>query len=196
MGGIGQERLLAASVALLAEVDDLSPMLEYLGGAGVGRIYLECFAEADALATIRAEMAQLNPDVRIEQAAQAQRCDLLMVIAGSNRVIEAARQANRRGNFNRVILARLGEPFLLSMQSSRPPCLACANPAILAPIQRGASAVPIAALAAAEALRLLIANAPPAWRMIEFNGWQARSTPGASAAGPGCPVCLAPACRL
>jgi hypothetical protein len=188
VGGIGQERLLAARVTVLAEIDDLSPALEYLAGAGLGTIRLDSPADSVDLGRAIATVAELNPDVRIEAGVvQAERDLTLLVLAGSNRVIEAARQVNRNAGYRRMIMARFGEPYLIAVLTSRPPCLACAGTRILAPIERGQFAVATAMAAAAETIKCLLASVPESSRLIEFSGHESRSIQ--LEARKGCPQC-------
>lgn len=190
VGGIGQERLLAARITVLAEIEDLTPALNYLAGAGVGTIHLDCAAGAGNIGRVIAAMAELNPEVRIEPVAPASGDDqALIVLAGSNRTIEAARRINKSAGYACVIFARLGEPCLVTVLTSRPPCLACAGTGLLAPIQRGPFAVPAAMVAAVETIKCLLAVAPQPSRLIEFSGYESRSSRLDAPSREGCPVC-------
>ncbi len=188
VGGAGQERLLAARVRVLAEIDDLTPALNYLVGAGVGSIHLDCRGDAGEIGRIMATMADLNPEVRIERlAAQAGYDQTLLVMAATNRIIEMSRGINDSSAYARVIFARLGEPHLIAVLPSRPPCLACADAALLGAVERGRFAAPIAMVAAAETIKSLLAVAPQPSRLIEFSGYESRSS--RLDAGAGCARC-------
>jgi hypothetical protein len=186
VGGLGQERLLAARITMLAEINDLIPTLNYLAGAGVGTIHVDCAGE---IGRVVAAMAELNPEVRIEPPiARAGHGQTLLVLAGSNRIVEAAQQINYDAGYAQVIFARLGEPYLVAVLTSRPPCLACAGAAVLAPIERGSFATPAAMVAAAETLKCLLAVAPEPSRLIEFSGYESRSTRLEARPRAGCPA--------
>lgn len=188
VGGRGQERLLAARVTVLAEIEDLTPALNYLVGAGVGTIELDCPADAGAVERVIAAMAELNPDVRIEPStSQAGDDQALIVLAGSDRTIETARRINKSARYARAIFVRLGDPCLVAVLISRPPCLACAGPVLLAPIKRGPFAVHLAMVAAVEAIKCLLAVAPEPSRLIEFSGYESR--PSRLDVHERCPVC-------
>jgi hypothetical protein len=191
VGGRGQERLLAARIALLAENEDLTPALNYLAGAGIGTIRLDPAAGDGALSRAAAGMRELNPDVSVEVAPRQGAADeMLVVLAGTNRTIEAARRANQSGEHRRVIFARLGEPYLVAILESRPPCLACAHDGLLAAIaHRGPLGALVAMVAAAETLKSLLAVASQPSRLIEFNGYESRSSELPGALPPDCCVC-------
>ncbi|MGO9056171.1 MAG: HesA/MoeB/ThiF family protein [Candidatus Binataceae bacterium] len=191
VGGRGQERLLAARLTVLAEIDDFTPALNYLVGAGVGSIHLDSPAGSDALHRIASEMRELNPDVGVRTAATESAADeTLLILAGSDRTVEAARRINQSPGYRCVILARLGEPYLVAIPGSRSPCLACADKSLLAPIgERGGFAGPVAMVAAAEIIKSLLEVGPQSPRLIEFSGYESRTrmleTPSLSR----CPVC-------
>jgi len=190
VGGVGQERLLAARVTLLAEIDDLTPALNYLVGAGVGTIHLDCPADTTGVDRIIAAMADLNPEVRIEPLSRpAGHEQTLVVLAATNRIIGAARGINESAVYSRAILARLGEPYMVAVLTSRPPCLACADTALLGAIERGGFAAPVAMVAAAETIKCLLADAPQPSRLIEFSGYESRSTRLDTPEHAGCSRC-------
>jgi adenylyltransferase/sulfurtransferase len=191
VGGLGQERLLAARITVLAEIEDLAPALNYLVGAGVGTIHLACTTDTASISLVIGSMAELNPDVSIKPwaAAQAKDDQALIVFAGSDRTIAAARRINKSPSYARVIFARMGEPCLVAVLTSRPPCLECAGTALLAPVQRGPSAVPVGMVAAVETIKCLLANAPQPSRLIEFSGYESRSRRLEAPSREGCPIC-------
>ncbi len=135
VGGRGQERLLAANMTLLAEVEDLTPALNYLAGAGIGTIRLDCAAGGGAIDDLAAQAMELNPDVRVEVSDHRARDDggMLVILAGTDRIIQAARRMNQTAAPRTVVFARLAEPYLVALVSGRPPCLVCAHRALLAP---------------------------------------------------------------
>jgi adenylyltransferase/sulfurtransferase len=177
MGGIGQERLLAARLTILAEIEDLTPALDYLTGGGVGNIDLDCPQDAGQLAEIISAMAELNPEVKVQPVDPRREADSpLIVLAGSNAIIEAARSINRDAKYPFVIFARLGEPYQVAVLHHRPPCLRCAKDTLLGPVERGSFAPAVAMMAAAETIKALLAVAPGPSRLIECSGYESRST--------------------
>ena len=191
VGGRGQERLLAARIALLADASDLTPALSYLAGAGVGTIQLVSSEGDSAMSAAAAEATQLNPDVRIEVSDhEARDGETLVILAGTDRIIEAARRMNSSAARRRVVFARLDEPCVVALFGSRPPCLACAHPALLAPAGiRGPFAGVVAMLAVAETIKSLLAVAPQPSRLIEFSGYESRPHELGAAQGAACRVC-------
>jgi hypothetical protein len=186
VGGIGQERLLAARVRMLAEIGDLSPALEYLTGAGVGTISLDCPGDPGKVRDAIAALAQLNPDVRLQPAADGGR-EVMFVLAGSDRVVESARRINDAGAHDQTVFVRLGAPCRIAVLTSRPPCLACAAPGLLDPLQRGKSSTLIAMAAAAELVKHLLAAGGGSSRLVQFTGYESHAQELNT--GQGCAVC-------
>jgi len=191
VGGRGQERLLAARLTVMAEIDDLTPALNYLVGAGIGSIRLDSPAGGEALSRFASEMKELNPDVRVETAAPGSASDeTLLILAGTERIVEAARRTNRNPGNRRVILARLDEPCLVAIIGSRSQCLACADKSLLAPFgERGAFAGPVAMVATAETIKCLLEVGLESARLIEFSGYESRPRMLETAALTNCSVC-------
>jgi adenylyltransferase/sulfurtransferase len=191
VGGRGQERLLAANLTLMAEVEDLTPALNYLAGAGIGTIGLDCPASGGAGDRLAAQAMELNPDVRVEVADhQVRDGETLLVLAGTDRVVEAARRVNLTAAKHPMIFARLAEPYLIAVLPGHPPCLACAHDALLAPLlQPGPLAAPIAMAAVTETIKSLLAVAPQPARLIEFSGYESRSHELTAAQRAGCRIC-------
>ncbi len=196
MGGRGQERLLAARLTILADIGDLTPALNYLVGAGVGSIHLDSPAAGEALDSVASEMKELNPDVCIETVAPASASDeTLLILAGTERIVEMARRMNRIPSYRRVILARLDEPCLVAILGSRSPCLACGDSSLLAPIgARGGfggpvAGGPVAMVATAETVKSLLEVGPQSPRLIEFAGWESRPRMLETSNLPYCTVC-------
>ncbi len=190
VGGRGQERLLAARMTLLAEVEDLAPALNYLAGAGIGTIRLDC-ACGGAIDRAAAQAIELNPDIRVELPDhEAGDDEMVMILAGTDRIIEVARRMNHSFAQRTVVFARLAEPYLVALLSGRQPCLVCAHRGLLAPLdQRGPLAAPLTMVAAAETIKCLLAVAPQPSRLIEFWGYESRSQEITAARRAPCPVC-------
>ena len=191
VGGRGQERLLAARLTVLAEIDDLTPALNYLVGAGVGSIRLDSPAGSEAIGRVASEMRELNPDVRVEAAAPGSASDeTLLILVGTERIIETARRINGNSGYRHVILARLGEPYLVAILGSRSPCLACGDSSLLAPSgERGGFGGIVAMLATAETIKSLLEVGPQSARLIEFSGCESRLSMLEISKLPHCAVC-------
>jgi adenylyltransferase/sulfurtransferase len=191
VGGLGQERLLSAGITLLSEFADLKPALEYLAGAGIGTIRLDCPAGAEEIAGVAGAIAELNPEVRVEPTPlgaaptepapvecvrdESARDGALIVLAGSDRIIANARRLDRDAGPRPMIFARLGEPRLIAVLTGRHPCLRCAGDSLLGPLQRGPLALPVAMVAVVETIKCLLDVAPGSSRLIEFSGYESRS---------------------
>ena len=188
VGGRGQERLLAARLAVIAEIEDLTPALNYLAGAGIGSICLDTPA-GEKFERIESEIRELNPEVRVAMATtESASAQTLLILAGTDRVVAAARRINQGPAYQRVILARLDERYLIGILGSRSPCLACAHQSLLAPIgKRGDFAGLVAMVAATETIKSLLEAGPQSPRLIEFTGHESRAR--TLQAAPGCTTC-------
>jgi hypothetical protein len=188
-GGIGQERLLAARVALVGEADELEPVLTYLAGAGVGRIDLR-IADKDASARMVARYHSFNPDARIASAeALADDTTLIVAIAGSSSAIEQVAEFCRESWDAPLILVRTGTSPTLAVFPARPPCPVCASVGALRPFTtRAETAGFVVAAVAAEAFRTIVGR-PSAARatLLEFDGY--RPTMREIETLPGCADC-------
>jgi hypothetical protein len=175
VGGRSQERILAASIVLVAQDPDLEPALAYLVGAGVGQIELECgsTARADKLATA---MLSLNPDstVRAFVSSDAARSapDLVFAIIGG-----ASTQTSARAictGFVRVpsVVARLDSPARIGIFPAPPPCALCAGDLLVKDFgARADEAGVVAAAATTEVFKLLARyDAAPRTAIIEIDG--------------------------
>lgn len=190
VGGLGQERLLSSRVTLLSELSDLKPPLDYLAGAGIGTIGLDCPAAADEIAPAISAIAEFNPEVRVvPDRAGAVSDGLLMVLAGSDRIIASARSIDEQAGHRPMIFARLVEPGLVAVLTGRPPCLVCAGASLLGPLTRGPLALPVAMVAVVETIKCLLDVAPGTSRLIEFSGYEARPMQLEKSPRPRCPVC-------
>src|SRR5215472_13506355 len=90
VGGIAQERLLAARLMLVGKAADVASVLAYVAGAGIGEIRLQLrasdAAEQDSL-IMRA--TQLNPDVVVKAGAGSiAGSDLIVAIGGDSETSE------------------------------------------------------------------------------------------------------------
>ncbi len=177
IGGYGQERLLAATLAISGELAELEAPLAYLVGAGVGTVLVEAAGGSRIDSRIIGDLRDLNPDSRVaamdEPPVQA---DLAMVLIGSAAGLETARHAIDRSAGRALVLARLDLPPRIALLAATP-CPLCAEIQLLGPFgNRAENADFVAMLATAEAIRLLAGPEPAgAPRLIEFSGYQSQS---------------------
>jgi hypothetical protein len=174
VGGIAQERLLAARMMLAGKADDIASALAYLVGAGVGEIQLLLPAsDAAAQESLITQAARLNSDTVVKPAGAA--------VAGLNLVLALASNSETSSlilthpEFFAVplIFCRLDEPPRIAILTAPPPCLSRADADLLGPSKRRSeNAGFVAMIAAAEAFKLLALATPPAASMLlEFNGF-------------------------
>lgn len=137
VGGVGQERLLAARVGVLGEGLAWRAALLYLAGAGVGSLTL---AEGEEGARMAEELKDLNPDAAVS-LGDPEAAPLLVAV-------DARPAASRDGTW---ILAEMGEEALAVRRVEG------AAPPPSAPFCRDAAReVLLGALAALEAQRLIL----------------------------------------
>ena len=176
MGGIGQERLLAARLVIAGELGDVESVLAYLTGAGVGQISLILpGVDAAASTPMIARMRDLNGDVSVNVAtAIPADANLLLAITGSTSALEVVRTLCAGRSGAPLIFARLDQPARIALIPMNPPCLGCADGNLLGPFSEHAgNAGMVAMIATVEALKLMTGCMPslkPA--LIEFNGYQ------------------------
>lgn len=212
VGGRAQERLLASSVALVAEPIDAAGALAYLTGAGVGRIVMHPAAGAASYGEIIERMRDLNPDVRVTVANEETSkppADLVLALIGSAGTSEAAARiwhsrrsaahGTRAANACAAVVARLDEPARVALLPAPPPCPLCAGAELLTTFgKRAAKAGMIAMAAVAETFKLLagFAGRTAGSELIEFDGYasapRALGRRHASGAGQARCACEAP----
>jgi hypothetical protein len=176
IGGLAQERLLAAKLILAAAPIDLDVVLPYLAGAGVGTIALDATGH-DATALV-AEMRALNPDVTVQQGAdRIEHPALIAILIGTRAGRDAAARLADAHHGARFLIVRLDSPATLTiLGTTTPPCPQCADGgALLRPFgARASNAAFIAMLAAAEAVKLLASPHARKPTLIEFDGYRTR----------------------
>jgi hypothetical protein len=176
IGGIGQERLLGSRLMLAGSLADIESALAYMVGAGVGAIAIRS-AECDSFArdALVDRMRRLNSDVTIHPAAEALgNISLTLALIGDSAQLEFARTLPDAGA--PFIFTRLDAPARIALLPSRPPCPACADPALLAPFTRRAENAGFATMTAATIALTALASANPlasAPTLIEFDGYRA-----------------------
>ncbi|HVN64754.1 MAG TPA: hypothetical protein VMT58_08960 [Candidatus Binataceae bacterium] len=180
MGGRGQERVIAARIAIAGCVRDLEVPLAYLAGAGVGAI--EVYAPGQdraAISALASDMRSLNPDSPMTTAAappSAQR-DLALILIGDTKALRLAGALFDKAVARAIVLARLDTPGKLAVLPSGAPCPRCADRLLLAEVgSRAENSEFIAFAAVTETLKLIagyVENPAPA--LLEFNGLEGRA---------------------
>jgi molybdopterin/thiamine biosynthesis adenylyltransferase len=174
VGGRGQERLLASRLLICGEPGDIEPMLAYMAGAGVGKIFLHTGWEKSRIDLMIAEMRMLNPDSEVVLARDfSDPADLVVILAGSEESVNLARKLADVARSQALILARLDIPGKIAVMTKAPPCPICADAGLLAPVAARAETAGLIAMAAAvEAFKLLIGRMPSVSTLLEFDGYQ------------------------
>lgn len=190
VGGRGQERLRQSRLALAGDPTALGLVLPYLAGAGVGWISLRL--AADQLEQLRASIAALNPDTQLEAWADpAPVADLTAIVLSRHGELQSAREIG--AGARPLMLIRLLAPRAIAILHSRSRCLACADPALLAPESartlhdRELPAEAIASAGSGEILLQLLGLAAPIDRLMLSAGYELSPRP--LAAAPGCERC-------
>lgn len=173
VGGVAQERLLAARIALVGSPTDVELVLHYLAGAGIGSIYLKSDGDDAVNRRLIDESREANPEVTVDAGTLPPKLDLILAMIGSAGSLPLAEAlADRRRN-TPLIWVRLDSPERIAILSEAPPCHRCARPSLVAPfIERSARAGFIAMLAATEAFKLLIGDRKKDPTLIEFDGYR------------------------
>lgn len=179
VGGIAQERLIAARLMLAGKAADIASVLAYMVGAGIGEIRLQLAAsdpaEQDSL-IMRA--AELNPEVVVKPAAEdIAGLNLILAIGGDSETSELILSHGLVCADVPMVFVRLDEPASVAIFPGRPPCLLCADPDLNTPSKaRGNNAGFIAMVAATEAFNLLTCPAPSRSPvLLQFNGFACAS---------------------
>jgi hypothetical protein len=176
IGGIAQERLIAARLMLIGEIRDAEAVLAYMVGAGVGRIDLRLPGlDTAAQASLIGRMRDLNSDVSVNASVlDSAKTSLILALVASNAVIDTIRALCRGRCDTPIVLARLDTPPRIAIFPQRPPCPACADTDLLVPFaDRSDHASFVALVAATEAFKMTtgaVAVARPT--LIQFKGYQ------------------------
>jgi len=190
VGGRGQERLLASRLLICGEPGDIEPMLAYMAGAGVGKIFLQTGSEKSRVDLMIAEMRMLNPDSEVVLARDfSDPADLIVILASDTESVNLARKLAAVPRSQPLILARLDVPGKIAVMTKTPPYPICADAGLLAPVAARAEAAGFIAMAAAvEAFKLLIGRMLSVSTLLEFDGYQCiarelKAKPGAARCG-------------
>ena len=174
IGGIAQERLLAARLMLAGKATDLAPVLSYMVGAGIGEIRLRLprsdHAEQELMVT---RAAQLNPEVIVKPGSDdLAGLDLIIAIGGGSEASLPITSEIIRVN-SPLIFVRLDEPARIGVFPEHPPCPLCADADLTAPEKpRVDNAGFVTMIAATEAFKLLACSAQlSAPSLLEFRGF-------------------------
>jgi len=161
IGGIAQERLLAARITIAGEAADVEPVLDFLAGAGVGRINLCVIGETLNTARLVGRAHEINADVvtdaakLIDESAGA----ALLILAGTIASLAQGETLCLSDERSPTVFARLDRPAKVVTLPTPPPYPACVAAKLFAPISPRSEAAGIATMAAAvEALKLLFAE--------------------------------------
>lgn len=177
VGGIAQERLLAARVALIGSVADVESALRYLVGAGVGSIHLS-IDDATRIGRLIDDSRAANADASVLADASLRDLDLVFALIGND---EALRMAEARARDHRevpTVWVRLDAPERIAILRDASTCYQCANPGLIAPFRgRGEGAGSVTMVATTEAIKLLMSDQTQGSSLIEFDGYASRSSP-------------------
>jgi len=177
IGGVGQDRLLAARILLAGDSRDLEAPLAYMVGAGVGAIAVRMPRAPAGFSRQIAAARELNPDVTVTLADNSTgQVDLALLFVGSAPALKLADQIAGARRARAWVVARLDAPGKITVIPAGSP----GAPALGASIRSKAATRSIAAdfiamLATAEAFKLAAGypeNPSPA--IIDFDGYQTR----------------------
>jgi len=172
VGARGQERLLAARLVIAGEIGDLAPVLAYMAGAGVGKIFVRAELDRSRAEQTIAGLSGLNPDATVASAGDwADPADLILILLGSAYSLNLARSLSGAPRSSALILARLDAPGRIAVMTSASPCPRCAG--LLTPLAaRSGTAGFITMVAAVEAFKILTRRTPDVSALLEFDGYR------------------------
>lgn len=183
VGGRAQERLLDASVTIVAEARDTEMAVAYLAGAGVGRTRIHPVDDPALYQRIAEQVRDLNPEAvaTVENGARSSDVnvsaapDLVLALIGSAHAAKVAESLCRTHRATASVIARLDTRALVAVLPTPPPCALCAAADLWgSPSERGTNDGVVAMLAAVEAFKLLAGfDEHPRPRLFEFAGYSA-----------------------
>jgi hypothetical protein len=189
-GGVAQERLLAARIALIGGAREVEPALRYLVGAGVGRIGLQLIGELigedgaardQLVAMARALDANVATD---DEDRGGVAPDLRLTIIANAAALAAVRSRGAEMWNAALVAVRLDPPARIIVVPAR-----CPSPIVEAELlapwppsapgdSRDGNAGLVTMVAVTEVLKLLTQASPDAdATMIEFAGYATRRRP-------------------
>lgn len=176
IGGIGQERLLAARMLILGQPKTIAPVTAYMTGAGVGSLFLRTPPHGDsATHELIERMRHLNPEVEITATrAVPPELTLIIALADSAATLGEVETLCAERWDTPIIFARLDSHPRIALIPSRPPCPRCSSADLLAPmVGRGETAPFVGMIAAVEAFKILTGyNTLAKPMLIEFNEYK------------------------
>jgi len=207
VGGRGQERLLQTVVAFVGDGEVAGVALHYLAAAGIGRIDWYPGTRFEAAQTLRAELADVNPDADIHlhpgTAVDAAgtwlaQSHVVVVVSNLRQCLDATNAAALRARVPLIVGmvsatdARLG---MFTGYDERTPCLGCAlHDAAEEPAPESMLAAPTAAvigsLLALEVLALRLGlETTPAGVWLQYDADASTITRQTASKRPDCVVC-------
>lgn len=177
IGGIGQERLLAAHIAVAGDAVDVEAVLAYLIGAGAGRISLRVTDNDENRDSLLTRIRDLNRDVVVDCAKASEHLACVLAIVGSAAALESIRMLVAGLSSSPMIFARLDSPSRIAIMPQAPPCLVCADANLQKPfLQKADGAGFVSMLATTETIKLIVQE--PRTRkpsLIELDGYSSSS---------------------
>lgn len=184
-GGVAQERLLAASVAILGAASAVEPALRYLVGAGVGRLVLRLIGADNAMRDqLIARMRALDSNVAIQsEELPAEGADVRLMIIGDGEVLAAVQARRSLPRNAALVVVRLDPPVRIAILPHPGAPSPMLEAELLGPwplsSSRDASAAHegfVTMVAVTEVLKLLTQEATAAEAIvIDFDGYQTRT---------------------
>ena len=176
VGGRAQERLLASSICIAGEIDDVEPALLYMAGAGVGRIELALAAPGGEAGHLETSIRALNPDVTIAKPGSSPP-DLLFAIIGSRNSVNQLEPLIAQFSQRPWVIARIDSPARIAVLPSPSPCPRCCGGRLLSPFgERAANARVVAMAATVEAFKLIAGyDEDPGSTLVEFGEYESHS---------------------
>ena len=177
VGGLGQERLIAARMLLAGDARDIEAPLAYLVGAGVGAIGVRVAGDKGGFAGEIAAACELNADASVTVADESKdRVDLALLIVGSDAALKVADEIVGYRDVRAWVVARLDAPGKIAVIPAGSPSLPTVDASMHPGVgSRSEAADFIAMLATAEAFKLIAGYAEnPSRAIIEFDGYQTR----------------------
>jgi len=177
-GGVAQERLRAARVAVIGRAPDAESIVYYLAGAGIGRLTLEVRGDAAATVRLFAHARGLNSNIVITIAGPgAPPHDVAAILADGFAVEALIEQLTKYAPSGCVIGANLAQGRI-ALLTSAPRCLRCVAEKLLsrsAPLDDNDDYS--SNLVAMEVIRVLTNKAKPASSLIELEGYATCTRP-------------------